>query len=185
MDPVQIILAVLAVAGVWAVAELALTLRRARGVVDSLDKTVEQVNNTLEEARPVVAKLDGVVDELQPAIAQVDPLLRQATVAVEALSADLVEVNAVLRDVSAVSGAASSASHAVTGIADAATDKVQQLLGRGRKHEADCPRAFAEGGQEPADTDSAASQGDGPCGEQQAAPRQYFTYESAEEADHE
>ena len=135
MDPMQIVLVILVLAGVWAVVELALVLRRTRGVIASLDKTVEQVASTIEEARPVVAKLDGVVDELQPAVAQIEPLLKQATVAVEALSADLVEVNGVLRDVSAVSGAASSASNAVTGIVDGATEKVHKLFAKPRKAE--------------------------------------------------
>ncbi|MFR3925137.1 MAG: hypothetical protein ACLTXI_07940 [Collinsella sp.] len=40
MSPIQIALLLLAVAGVWAVVELALTLRKTRTVVDSLDKTV-------------------------------------------------------------------------------------------------------------------------------------------------
>lgn len=66
MSPIQIALLLLAVAGVWAVVELALTLRKTRTVVDSLDKTVSDLNNTLAEAQPVVAKLDGAVDELTP-----------------------------------------------------------------------------------------------------------------------
>ncbi|MDY2778088.1 MAG: hypothetical protein SOU51_06875 [Collinsella sp.] len=132
MDWLQIVLIVLAAAGVWAVIELALTLRRARGTVESLDKSVEEVNEVVNEARPVIAKLDGALDELSPALAQVEPLLKQAGVAIEALSADLIEVNGVLRDVSQVTGTVSSASDAVSGLADAASEKVQQLLGRGR-----------------------------------------------------
>ena len=46
MSPIQIALLLLAVAGVWAVVELALTLRKTRTVVDSLDKTVSDLNNT-------------------------------------------------------------------------------------------------------------------------------------------
>ena len=75
MSPIQIVLLVLAVAGVWVVIELALTLRKTRSVVDSLDKTVSDLNNTLAEAQPVVAKLDGAVDELTPALALVKQLL--------------------------------------------------------------------------------------------------------------
>ncbi len=181
MEPMQIVLVALALVGVWAVAELALTLRRTRDVVASLDKTVEQVNSTIEEARPVVAKLDGVVDELQPAVAQVEPLLKQATVAVEALSADLIEVNGVLRDVSAVSGAASSASNAVTELADAASGKVQRLLHRG--HKAAAPQAVkpvhddepvAQSAVQPAEAPS-------PEAEPEAEPRTYFTYNPGEE----
>ena len=171
MEPMQIVLVALALVGVWAVAELALTLRRTRDVVASLDKTVEQVNSTIEEARPVVAKLDGVVDELQPAVAQVEPLLKQATVAVEALSADLIEVNGVLRDVSAVSGAAE--------LADAASGKVQRLLHRG--HKAAAPKAVKPA---PAHDDepvaqSAVQPAEAPAPE--GEPRTYFTYNPGEE----
>ncbi len=181
MGPMQIVLVVLALVGVWAVAELALTLHRARDVVSSLDKTVERVNSTIEEARPVVAKLDGVVDELQPAVAQVEPLLKQATVAVEALSADLIEVNGVLRDVSTVSGAASSASNAVTEFADAASGKVQRLLNRG--HKAVAPKAVESAARD-AELDSESGMGcaeaPAPDLEPQDEPRTYFTYNPGE-----
>ena len=51
MSPIQIALLLLAVAGVWAIVELALTLRKTRTVVDSLDKTVTDLNNTIAEAQ--------------------------------------------------------------------------------------------------------------------------------------
>lgn len=185
MDPMQIVLVILALAGVWAVVELALVLRRTRGVIASLDKTVEQVASTIEEARPVVAKLDGVVDELQPAVAQIEPLLKQATVAVETLSADLVEVNGVLRDVSAVSGAASSASNAVTGIVDGATEKVHKLFVKPRKAEPAPASPVLTDASEP--VAEASDNAQAPLAEEEAetAPRQYFTYAPAEESDHE
>lgn len=179
MEPMQIVLILLAAAGVWAVVELALTLRHTRGVVDSFDKTMEQLNNTIEEARPMVAKLDGVVDELQPAVAQIEPLLKQANNAVEALSADLIEVNGVLRDVSAVSGVASSASNAVSGIADAASDKVQKFLGKARNpQDAATEHVLTEQaseGLEPKVKPEASTE--------HSHARQYFTYD--EESAHE
>lgn len=52
MSPIQIALLVLAIPGVWAIVELALTLRKTRNVVDSLDKTVNDLNNTIAEAQP-------------------------------------------------------------------------------------------------------------------------------------
>ena len=91
MSPIQIALLLLAVAGVWAIVELALTLRKTRTVVDSLDKTVNDLNNTIAEAQPVVAKLDGAVDELTPALAQMEPLLKSSKTAVDALTSNLVE----------------------------------------------------------------------------------------------
>ena len=130
MDPIQIALIVLIVAGVWAVVELALVLRRTRGTVDTLDKTVGKLNDTIDDVRPVINKLDETVENLQPAIQQVEPLLQRSTIAVEALSADLIEVNGVLRDVSQITGGVSTASGAMSNIAGAATEKVQKLFNK-------------------------------------------------------
>ena len=187
MDFMQIVLLALGVAGIWAVVELALVLRRTRGAVETLDKTVAEVADTIEEARPVVAKLDGIVDELQPAVAQLEPLLKQTTVAVEALSADLVEVNGVLRDVSAVSGTASAASNAVSGLADAASEKVQRLFCRARKAGEDAAHALdhaATAGAiaEPPAAPASEATADIEPSDGQLAGEQYFTYGDAEEA---
>ena len=130
MEPLQILLIVLVVAGIWLVVELAVTARRARRTMDEVDKTVSELNETLAETRPVVAKLDGAVDELQPAIAKIDPLLASANVAVDALSANLVEIEGVVRDVSTVTGAAASAGNAVSGVADSASEAARKLLGK-------------------------------------------------------
>ena len=127
MEPLQILVIVLVVAGIWLVAELAITARRARRTMAEVDKTVAELNETLAETRPVVAKLDGAVDELQPAIAKVEPL---ANVAVDALSANLVEIEGVVRDVSAVTGAAASAGNVVSGVADSASEAARKLLGK-------------------------------------------------------
>lgn len=138
MEPFEIVLIVLVIAAIWAVAELALTLRRTRGVANSLDETVSKLNNTIAEAQPIVAKLDGAVDELQPALAQVEPLLKSTNTAVDALTANLVEVESVVRDVSSVTGAAANAGSAVSGITDTATEAVQRFLG---KKKAETPAA--------------------------------------------
>ena len=130
MDPIQIALIVLIVAGVWVVVELALVFRRTRGTVDTLDKTMGKLNDTIDDVRPVINKLDETVENLQPAIQQVEPLLQRSTIAVEALSADLIEVNGVLRDVSQITGGVSTASGAMSNIAGAATEKVQKLFNK-------------------------------------------------------
>lgn len=179
MDPLQIALIVLAVAGVWAVVELALTLRRARSSVDALDRTLESVNATVAEARPVIAKLDGAIDDIQPALGQVEPLLKQGSIAVEALSADLIEVNGVLRDVSSVTGSVSTASGAVTGIANAASEKVQRLFA---KHHDD-PAAGSRALSDAAGDAAVAGEGDGasddeavPAADEGEPKRRYYTY---------
>ena len=180
MSPIQIALLVLAVAGVWAVVELALTLRKTRTVVDSLDKTVSDLNNTLAEAQPVVAKLDGAVDELTPALAQMEPLLKSSKTAVDALTSNLVEVEAVVRDISEVTGSMAEASNAVSSVTDSAAGAVQKLFNKVK-----APAAAAEAEQptervligeaedEVADSADAAQK---PA----AKPAQYYTYTPAE-----
>lgn len=198
MEPLQIILIVLAVAGIWALVELAVSLRRARTTMGSLDKTVDELNETIAEAKPVISKLDGALDELQPALTRVDPLLESATVAVDALSANLVEVEAVVRDVSAVTGAAATAGNAVSGITDSATEAVQRFLGRRKGAPAD-PERTLEAAADGADAVDESAQDDvrheDAAAEVEAAPSRYYTYdapaaaaetpEPAQEGDHE
>lgn len=183
MDPLYIVLMVLAAVAVWAVVELARIVRRAHAAVDTLEKTLDEVQGAVAEARPVIAKVDESLEALQPALEQIEPLLKQGGVAVEALSADLVEVNGLLRDVSNVTESVSSASGAVSGIASAASEKVQRFLGR-KDH-----RAGFEGVAEPAlsgaatsaalaDSDDA-SMGDS---EQDVSERQYYIYTEGAES---
>lgn len=142
MDIIQIALIVLVIAAIWAVVELALTFRRARGTVESFDKTVADLNNTLAEAQPIVAKLDGAVDELQPALTKVEPLMSSAQQSVDALTSTIVEVESVVRDVSTVTGAAATAGNAVSSISDTATEAVQKLLGKNKPVSAPAERTL-------------------------------------------
>ena len=181
MSPIQIALLLLAVAGVWAIAELALTLRKTRNVVDSLDKTVNDLNNTIAEAQPVVAKLDGAVDELTPALAQMEPLLKSSKTAVDALTSNLVEVEAVVRDISEVTGSMAEASNAVSSVTDSAAGAVQKLFNKVK-----APAAEAEEAEQPTERvligkaeDEAADGAD--VAQKSASKRaQYYTYTPSE-----
>lgn len=177
MDPLHILLVLLVIAGIWAVIELALTIRRARTTVDSLDKTMGEVNDMLAETRPVVAKLDGAIDELQPALAQVEPLLKSANVAVDALTSNLIEVEAVVRDVSTVTGAAANAGNAVSGVADSASEAVQKLLGKFKPGSPDPERALNEGSDSSREAVSTSAPENAPAEAPAPAPR-YYTYDS-------
>lgn len=177
MDPLHILLVLLVIAGIWAVIELALTIRRARTTVDSLDKTMGEVNDMLAETRPVVAKLDGAIDELQPALTQVEPLLKSANVAVDALTSNLIEVEAVVRDVSAVTGAAANAGNAVSGVADSASEAVQKLLGKFKPGSPDPERALNEGADSSREAVLTNAPEDAPAEAPAPAPR-YYTYDS-------
>ena len=177
MDPLHILLVLLVIAGIWAVIELALTIRRARTTVDSLDKTMGEVNDMLAETRPVVAKLDGAIDELQPALTQVEPLLKSANVAVDALTSNLIEVEAVVRDVSTVTGAAANAGNAVSCVADSASEAVQKLLGKFKPGSPDPERALNEGSDSSREAVSTSAPEDAPAEAPAPAPR-YYTYDS-------
>lgn len=186
MSPIQIALLVLAVAGVWAVVELALTLRKTRNVVDSLDKTANDLNNTIAEAQPMVAKLDGAVDELTPALAQVEPLLKSSKTAVDALTSNLVEVEAVVRDISEVTGSMAEASNAVSSVTDSAAGAVQKLFNKVKVPAADVERkitAAAAEAEEPTERvligESDASDSDS-AQKPAAKSAQYYTYTPAE-----
>ena len=181
MDPLQIVLIVLVIAGIWAVVELALVLRRTRSTVDSLDTTLEGLNETLADTKPVIEKLDTVLDDIQPALGQVEPLLKQGSIAIEALSADLIEVNGVLRDVSEVTGSMSSASDAVSGIATAATEKVQKLFGKHRAAASEPDHTLSEGEGEPAQEPESAPEQPEPEAETPHV-QQYYTYSEPSDA---
>ena len=185
MSPIQIALLLLAVAGVWAVVELALTLRKTRTVVDSLDKTVSDLNNTLAEAQPVVAKLDGAVDELTPALAQVEPLLKSSKTAVDALTSNLVEVEAVVRDISEVTGSVAEASNAVSSVTDSAAGAVQKLFNKVKAPAADADRKLAAAeAEQPTERvligEDEAADGADAAQKPAAKPAQYYTYTPAE-----
>ena len=187
MSPIQIALLLLAVAGVWAVIELALTLRKTRTVVDSLDKTVSDLNNTIAEAQPVVAKLDGAFDELTPALAQVEPLLKSSKTAVDALTTNLVEVEAVVRDISEVTGSMAEASNAVSSVTDSAAGAVQKLFNKVKAPAADvdCKLAAAEAEQPTervliGEAGDDVTAGDDDTQKPAAKAAQYYTYTPAE-----
>lgn len=186
MSPIQIALLLLAVAGVWAVIELALTLRKTRTAVDSLDKTVSDLNNTLAEAQPVVAKLDGAVDELTPALAQVEPLLKSSKTAIDALTSNLVEVEAVVRDISEVTGSVAEASNAVSSVTDSAAGAVQKLFNKVKAPAADVDRKLAAEAEQPTErvligeAEDEAADGANAAQKPAAKPAQYYTYTPAE-----
>ena len=191
-------LIVLVVVGIWAVVELALVLRRARGAVDTVERTVENVDEAVGEIRPVIAKLDSTLDDLSPAVAEVEPLIKRGNVALEALSADLIEVNGVLRDVSNVTGAASNVTEAVAGVGEAASGAVSRLLGRTRPSDPhrtlEASEKNADGSADTGEPAAAAAQeeqssaepvehaADEKGGDDLREPARYFTYGDADAA---
>ena len=110
MEPLTIVLIVLGIVAVWAVAEMAITIRKARAALDEISHSATEA---IDQVTPVVSKLDGVVDELQPALREVPPMMEKVSTLVDDASVSLNSVNSILGDVS-------SATHGVAGVGDAA-----------------------------------------------------------------
>ena len=123
MNYIDIVLILLVIAGIWAVVEIALTVRSAR---KSIEEVTVSANQTIEQAQPIIAKLDGMMDDLDPTIKQIPALMEKVDTTVESANTSLESLNVVLGDVAAVSGAASAvtatvskaASDAVSGVVD-------------------------------------------------------------------
>ena len=123
----SIALVVLVLVGVWAAIEAALTMRSARRDVSALTTSTREV---VEQVQPVVSKLDGIMDELEPAAKRVTPLLEKTEVAVSDATVSLDHLNGILEDVSSVSGAASTVTGAVKGVAESAASGVAGVVSR-------------------------------------------------------
>ena len=153
MSPLDIALVALVAVAVWAVAELALTIRKARASVDELTASA---NEAIAQIQPIIAKVDGMVDDLDPAMKQVNPLLVKTEAAVDSATQSLDGLNIILGDVSTVTGTASAvtdtvskgvagAAGAVAGATSAVTGAVSKLVGKGETPQARLADATATG----------------------------------------
>lgn len=132
LQPLDIMLIVLVIAAVWAVAELALTLRKTRATLDEISHSATEA---IDQATPVITKLDGIVDELQPALREVTPLIEKVTVTVDEANVGLGSVNGILGDVSTatrgVAGVGESATRIVNTATSAAVGVVSKVASLG------------------------------------------------------
>ncbi len=182
LQPMTIALIVLVIVGIWAVAELALTIRQARKSVSDL---TDSVNDTIAELRPVVAKLDGVADELPAAAKQIEPILEKASTTVDLINVDLVRVEGILSDVNAVTDTGARASGAVTGAVESVASGVAGAVAKvaGKVTGKGPAPAKLEGGEAPVAL--TAAEQEGVATEQVSGDEGYFTYPSAGEPESE
>ncbi|MDO4797117.1 MAG: DUF948 domain-containing protein [Coriobacteriales bacterium] len=134
MNILRIVLEVLIVVGIWALVELALTIRKTRASVDEITKQVSDVatsaNDTIEQVQPVVAKVDGIVTDLEPAAKRVDPLLEKAETTLDVATVDLASINDILVDVSSVTDTASNVTSTVSKATNSAVSGVAGVVGK-------------------------------------------------------
>ena len=194
MNILRIVLELLIVAGIWAIIELALTIRKARSSVDDLTKQVGDIatnaNETIEQIQPIITKVDGMVTDLEPTIEQIQPLVEKAGTAIDVVTVDLASVNDILVDVSSVTDTASNVTSTVSKAANSAVSGVAGVVGKftgggkGRHR-----RKLAAKGGTTAAEDAAAQ----PAPEPESAPEPaaepeeprhntYFTYGSSDDS---
>lgn len=142
MDYMTIALIVLVVVAVWAVVELALTLRSAR---KNVEEVAASANEVIAQTQPIVAKIDGMVDELEPAVKQAGPIVAKANVAMDGANASLASVNAILADVSTVSGTAAGVTETVNGAVQGAAASVANAVKKVTGHAGGSAPALKEG----------------------------------------
>lgn len=104
-------LVILIVVGVWAVVEIALTIRKARS---SLDTLLSQADATLTQVGEILDTADKTLTELQPSVQQLPGLLQEAERAIDVLSNDLATADTILADVSVLTGTAMNATNAIS-----------------------------------------------------------------------
>lgn len=147
MNYLDIALIILAVVGIWAVVEVALTVRGAR---KSIDQVTSTANEVIAQTQPIVAKLDGMVDELQPAVKDVPALMEKAQAAADSANVSLASINAILDDVSTVSGTAAGVTETVNGAVSGAASAVAGVVGKLSGRKAAGPAQLSEGVDVPA-----------------------------------
>lgn len=183
MEPLTIVLILLAIAAVWAVVELALTIRKAR---TSLDELSHSATEAIDQATPVISKLDGVADELQPALRDVPALLEKVTVTVDEANTAMGSVNGILGDVSSathgVANVGENASRIVGTATSAAVGVVSKVASFGGINIPEGQQLISGKKKGPADADvppaiEAHVPAEAPAEEEPAAPRGgYVTY---------
>ena len=190
-----IVLIVLAVAGIWLLVELILTVRKARPVIDSASKAVEEarpviasVEGAVNDIRPVIAHADEAIKKLQPALEQADPLIGQTTIAIEALTGDLKTLEGILEDISRISDKAGNATVAVSGAATGLASRAKTLLSRNKSEGRKAVPAAGETSRTEKTEPHDAHDGDDEPVQAQIVPntvhseKGYFTYPSQADA---
>lgn len=131
-----VVYAVVGVVLVWFVVELAITVRRARTVVEDVKKqaepTLASAQRITADLEPVVKSVQKMTESLEPAVDRVDPLVERVSLTVDAANLEIMRLDGILEDVSEITGSASSAVSAVEAVTSAPLATVNAMTDRVR-----------------------------------------------------
>ena len=132
----RVALIVVAVAAIWLLIELAVTVRKARPAIQEATEAVTKakivVDDLAQQMQPVIEHADELIVGAQPLLGEAAPVLEKTTQAVDSLNADLVRVEAILADASSITGAASNVTVSASAAAGALVGKVRDRLAPNR-----------------------------------------------------
>ena len=111
-----------AIALIWFIIELVLTVRKARSVVVDMQKRIE----------PTLESVEKITASLEPVAAKADPLMERVSLTVDAVNLELMRIDQILEDVNEVTDAVSSAAGAIDAAASAPLELVSKVSSRVR-----------------------------------------------------
>lgn len=152
LEPTTIFIIVLVAAGIWAVIELALTIRKARAslteTLGGVNKVITTANEAIEQAQPIIGKIDGTMDDIEPSIKEIYPLIERVETTVDVATVSLAKVNDILGDVSEVSGSAASVSATVKNVTSNAANNMAGAVGRFSRSGGHDAAKLSDGGEQ-------------------------------------
>ena len=112
---------VLVAVGIWAVVEVAVTIRKARTKLDDL---LGEASEGLGKVSTILDTADQTLQDLGPAVQRLPGLMAKGEEAVDALSDDLATADTILADISVLTGTAMNATNAISKGASQATTAI-------------------------------------------------------------
>ena len=126
-----VVYVVVGIALVWVLVEVVMTLRKARGTVDAIQKQVEPTRANVErittELEPVVANVRQITDQIQPAVGKVDPLVERVSLTVDAVNLEMMRVDQILEDVTHITDSVSKTLDTVDTVTSAPVELVNSV----------------------------------------------------------
>ncbi|TJW12286.1 DUF948 domain-containing protein [Parvibacter caecicola] len=117
-----IVFALVGIALIWFVVELAMLVRKARGTVTNVEK----------DLLPTLANVNKISESVVPVTAKVDPLMDRVALTVDAANLEIMRVDQILEDVGQITGSVSKTMDAVDTVTSAPVELVNSVTNKMR-----------------------------------------------------
>ena len=117
-----IVFALVGIALIWFVVELAMLVRKARGTVTNVEK----------DLLPTLANVNKISESVVPVTAKVDPLMDRVALTVDAANLEIMRVDQILEDVGQNTGSVSKTMDAVDTVTSAPVELVNSVTNKMR-----------------------------------------------------